>query len=271
MVQGRCGFLAVFEAWSCLEFRPASRTDSGLNQAMAFELIPLANAGALAVAAAAEWLKDVEARQVGGKPYCVALSGGRIARGFASAVAELARARNPTLDPVQFFWSDERCVPPDDPESNFSIAQELIFLTLGIPAQRIHRIRGEAEAELAAREAETELRRVAVQESEGQPVLDLAFLGMGEEGHVASLFPGEPEAVLASPAVFRPVVVPKPPPQRITLGYPALAAARQVWVLVSGVAKQGALRESLAPTGRTPLARVLRLRSQTRIFTDIQL
>ena len=99
------------------------------------------------------------------------------------------------------------------------------------------------------------------------PVLDLVLLGMGEDGHVASLFPGEPETVMASKEVYRAVTnSPKPPPNRVTLGYPAIAAAQHVWVLVSGAGKERALRESLEPSGRTPLARVLRLRRQTTLF-----
>jgi 6-phosphogluconolactonase len=236
---------------------------------MSFELNAFPNGAELARAAAAQWLRDLASVPAETRPHCVALSGGRVARSFASAVAELAKSQSSALDRVHFFWSDERCVPPTDPESNFLIAQELLFGPLGIPEARIHRIRGEANPELAAREAESGLRRLAAAQSELQPVLDLVFLGMGEEGHVASLFPGEPEAVVASPAVYRPASVPKPPPLRITLGYPALATARQVWVLVSGAGKQGALRESLAAAGQTPLARVIRLRNQTRIFTDI--
>jgi 6-phosphogluconolactonase len=92
---------------------------------------------------------------------------------------------------------------------------------------------------------------------------------MGEEGHVASLFPGESPEVMASPAVFRHVVGTKPPPNRITLGYAGIAAAREVWLLASGAGKAGALSEAIAGTGRTPLCRVLQSRQQTRIFTDL--
>jgi len=236
-----------------------------------FELIPFSSDVELAKGAAKQWLEQVRAASRSGQPYCAALSGGRIARQFLAAVAELAGAQANLLDSVHFFWGDERCVPPTDPESNFSIAQQFLFVPLRISDAQIHRIRGEAPPELAAAEAEAELCRIAPLANTGQPLVDVIFLGMGEDGHVASLFPGESEQVMADKAVYRPVTAVKPPPRRITLSYSAIAAARQVWVLASGAGKEKALRESLAPTGRTPLARVLKLRSNTRILTDIPL
>jgi 6-phosphogluconolactonase len=155
-----------------------------------------------------------------------------------------------------------------DPGSNFRSAHECLFEPLGIEPSRIHRIRGEIAPELAAAEAEAELRRFAPPNATGQPVLDLVLLGMGEDGHVASLFPGESESERRSPRVYRPVVAPKPPPRRITLGYGVLAAAREVWVLVSGAGKEAALAESLSAEGQTPLAHVLRSRKRTRVFSD---
>ncbi len=201
---------------------------------------------------------------------CVALSGGRIAKDFFSAVAYEAKGRGQPLAHVHFFWGDERCVPPTDEESNYRSAAELLFMPLGLPTRNIHRIRGEEEPDRAAHESEAELRRFAPANAAGQPVLDLVLLGMGEDGHIASLFPGEPEDVINSPAVHRAVTASKPPPRRITLGYAAIAAAREVWVLASGAGKEEALRDSLSPAGETPLARVLRERKQTRIFTDLR-
>ena len=240
------------------------------------ELISFPNADELAKAVAVAWLEEVAAAAHAGRAHCVALSGGRITQKFFAAVVELLRegrragnpnfrdGNMPSLPNVHFFWADERCVPPTDAESNFRMADELLFQPLGIAPEKIHRICGElppaAGAELAARE----LAAVA-------PRLDLVLLGMGEDGHVASLFPGEGEVDGASPAVFRAVMnSPKPPPNRVTLGYAAIAAAGQVWVLASGAGKEAELRESLSPAGRTPLARVLRSRSDARVFTDIR-
>jgi len=230
-----------------------------------FELISFPGESELADAAAAAWVREIE----NPVPHLVALSGGRIVRQFFTAVRNLVKAQGVGMKTVQFFWSDERCVAPTDPESNFAAARELLLAPLGVPEAQIHRLRGEDPPELAAAEAEKDLRRLAPISADGQPVFDLVFLGLGEDGHVASLFPGEPPADSASPAVYRPVTAAKPPPRRITLGYPAIATARQVWVLASGAGKEGALRNSLAANGATPLARVLKLRSQTKIFTDI--
>jgi 6-phosphogluconolactonase len=233
------------------------------------ELLSFPDARSLAETVAGQWLKEIQTAPAGATAYSVALSGGRIARTFFGSVVAQAKKLNVSLGGIVFFWGDERCVPPSDPESNFGMAQQLLLGPLNIAAQQIHRIRGEETPDKAATEAEATLRARVPIHTNGQPIVDLIFLGMGEDGHVASLFPEEPDDAASSQAVYRPVTAAKPPPQRITIGYPALTAARQVWVLASGPGKETALRESLAPAGRTPLARVLKLRPRTRVFTDI--
>ena len=235
-----------------------------------FEVLAFADETTLANGVAAAWLAQVASANESGARRCVALSGGRIARGFFSAVVELARAKAADLGAIDFFWGDERCVPPDDPESNFGVAAKLLLEPLGLAPGRIHRIRGELSPAAVAREAEAALLSCAPQTTAGLPVLDWVFLGMGEDGHVASLFPGEPAEVMGSRAIYRSVIATKPPPQRITLGYATLAAAREVWVLASGAGKETALRESLGAGGNTPLARVIALRERTRIFTNLR-
>jgi len=236
------------------------------------ELISFATADELAQAVASAWLDEIEAANRAGKMHCVALSGGRIARKFFTAVAEQAGTRAISFGHVHFFWADERCVPPDDPESNFYLANERLFVPLKIGDAQIHRIHGEDPPEAAAKAASTEISQVAPLNKAGQPVLDLIFLGMGEDGHVASLFPVESNVLILDKVIYRAVKnSPKPPPNRVTLGYAAIAAAKQVWVLVSGIGKEAALRESLFSKGRTPLARVTQFKTHTKIFSDFPL
>jgi len=276
-----------------------------------FELNTFATADELARTVAGAWLDEIESASRTGKPHRVALSGGRITQKFFSSVVEQTRTRAVSFARVHFFWADERCVPPDDPESNFRMANELLFTPLKIPENQVHRIHGEQSPDRAAELATAEIRRVIstapsssspppteeragerrptrpnsgsnplapalspLERGEGvgsQPVLDLIFLGMGEDGHVASLFPDTPAEIIRGTAPF--LVIensPKPPPRRISLSYAAMAAARQVWVLISGAGKEKALRESLNFSGKTSLGRVIQLRSHTRIFSEIR-
>ena len=242
-----------------------------------FELIVFADADALAAGVAAAWLDEIAVAASGEKPYCVALSGGRITQKFFAAAAQLAKARRihgssgASLLPgdVHFFWADERCVPSTDADSNFKLAQEHLLGPLQVAPENIHRLRGEDSPSAAVKIAEAEIGRIARQNEQGRPVLDLVLLGMGEDGHVASLFPNAGPEILQSDAPYLAVVnSPKPPPTRISLSHAALADARQVWVLVSGAGKESALRESLKPQGTTPLARVLQSRPATKIVSD---
>jgi len=237
------------------------------------DLLTFANADELALAAASAWLDEIAAAQHAGKTYCVAFSGGRITQKFLTAAVGLAKSRAVSFAHVHFFWADERCVPATDAESNFRQADEYFFQQLGgVSAEQIHRLRGEISPQAAAKLAEEELRRIGAPGEDGQPGLDLIFLGMGEDGHVASLFPNAGREVWDCPAVYLAVEnSPKPPPQRITLSLLAIVRARQVWIMVSGAGKDAALRESLRADGQTPLARVIRARASSKIFSDFDL
>lgn len=234
----------------------------------AFEIHRFSSDRELASAASERWVSDLCGLDRG-NPYTVALSGGRITERFFTAVVERCHIRSYSPEPLHFFWADERCVPPGDAASNFGVARRLLFEPLNIQADRVHRIRGEAAAESAAAKAIEEVRRVVPFNEDQQPVFDMVFLGMGEDGHVASLFPDEPEHVASCQEIYRAVSAVKPPPMRITLGYGVIAAARRVWVLASGAAKEEALHKSLHQNGQTPLGRVLKIRRETVIFTDI--
>jgi 6-phosphogluconolactonase len=237
---------------------------------MNYELIPFADADQLARAAAAAWLDEIEAAHRAGQAHCVALSGGRIAQTFFAETAAQAAARKISFAGVHFFWADERCVPPTDPESNFKLANDLLFTPLQISENQIHRLRGELSPEEAVVMAEHELRQQASSQKNGQPVLDLILLGMGEDGHVASLFPNATAQVWDAVVPF--LVIrnsPKPPPVRISLSFAAIVAAKKIWLLAAGAAKQTALRESLQSRDKTPLARVIHAHPPVKIFTDI--
>jgi 6-phosphogluconolactonase len=223
----------------------------------------------LAQTAARDWLSLLP-----GSPsaHLVAFSGGRIAGAFFEAITEHAVLSGTSFEHVHFFWADERCVPPEHPESNFRIANQELLGPLGISQDKIHRLRGECEPDLAVAEANAEIGLIAPTNSAGLPVLDLVFLGMGEDGHIAALFPTAPASVLECELPYLAVrSSSKPPPMRMSLSYAAIAAARQVWVMIAGPGKQEAFRQSLSPDGRTPLARVLLSRSRTRIFAEMAL
>jgi len=222
---------------------------------------------ALAQAAGREWLDELT-RLGPDATYCVALPGGRIAQKFFSVVTDQAKGRGISLAGVHFFWGDERCVPVLNQESNFRIAHELLLGPLEIGSSHVHRVPVELPPDEAAVSASVELCRIATLGEGGLPTFDMIFLGMGEDGHVASLFPGESEDVMNRAAAYRSVVAVKPPPNRITLGYGVIAAAEKVWVLASGKGKETALKNSLTSDSKTPLGRVIRMRQHTRIFTD---
>lgn len=236
------------------------------------QVIQFASDDLLAAAVAESWLAAIVQSQAEGRKHLVALSGGRVTKKFFAATVEQSRRRKVSFESVEFFWADERCVPPDDPESNYRMADELLFKPAKIAAASVHRIEGERPPDMAAELAAAELRRVTGQRVREMPVLDLILLGMGEDGHVASLFPSDERTARDYESVFLSVEnSPKPPPCRVTLGHGAIAAAREVWVLASGNAKQAALRESISRDGHTPLARVIQGRAVTKIVSDISL
>lgn len=219
----------------------------------------------------ARMVADRWIRLSGNRRSCVALSGGRITRSFFDAVVERVGMGNRGLEKTEFFWADERCVPAEDPESNFQLAKKHLLDPLRVESERIHRLAGELDPDRAARLGDAELRRLAGAEVNGQPVLDLVFLGMGEDGHVASLFPGASKAVVESQSAYLAVIGPKPPPRRLTLSYGALAKATEVWVLISGPGKEEALVKTLSGGEHTPLGHVIRSRQNTLIFSDLRL
>ncbi len=144
---------------------------------------------------------------------------------------------------TEIFWSDERCVPPDNEESNYHLAQEALLSKVPISATQIHRMPADAEdREQASLTYIQEIQRVFG--TNGIPSFDLIQLGMGPEGHTASLFPHQ-ASLHEQSRLIMPVTVPKPPPPRLTFTPPLLNAAAHVLFLVAGQDKADALQAVL--------------------------
>ena len=185
--------------------------------------------------------------------FRLALSGGNTPR---AVHAELARlGADLAWNRVQITFGDERCVPPDHADSNYRMAKETLLDAVAIPAGNVFRIRGEIDPAIAAQEYEEKLAAVAARCGEPRYVHDLVLLGLGEDGHTASLFPGSP-ALDETVRNVIPATGPKPPPQRITMTFPLLNAARHVCFLVTGAGKHALVEEIAAGGSDYPAGRV---------------
>lgn len=187
----------------------------------------------LAVAAAAEFRQLAESAIARRGQFSVALSGGRTPERF---LRQLAEPIDIVWEKVHFFWSDERCVPPDHADSNYGMANRTLFRKIKIPPQNIHRIRGEAEAHAEAKRYEAEIRRQLSVPGNAVPEFDLILLGLGMDGHTASLFPGQ-----ETPGILDRLCAVGRHPQtgqlRVTITLPLINAAREVLFLIAGESK----------------------------------
>jgi 6-phosphogluconolactonase len=171
---------------------------------------------------AAEWLELEMSRAIAGRGVCtVCLAGGRTPE---PVYGELASASTIDWSRVEVFFGDERAVPPDHPDSNYLMVRRVLLSRVPIPAGQVHRMEAErSDREAAAREYERSL----------PPQLDILVLGMGPDGHTASLFPGS-AALDERQRLVVPVIGAKPPPQRLTITPPVIEAARRVAVIATG-------------------------------------
>ena len=185
---------------------------------------------------AAEWLVERTRAAVAARGTCaVALAGGGTPRATYEVLATSALAGAVPWGGVEWYFGDERAVPEDDPESNYRMAREALLAGRGEIVSRLHRMPADApDPERAAREYARRL----------PDPLDVLLLGMGEDGHTASLFPGSPALAERTERVAA-VTGPRPPHRRMTVTPPVIEAAREVLVLVSGAAKAGTLARVL--------------------------
>jgi 6-phosphogluconolactonase len=198
--------------------------------------------------AAAEFVLEVgkEAVRANGR-FFIALSGGTTPESLYKAITSPAFADRFDWSRTTFFFSDERCVPPIDPRSNYALAHKTLFTPLNIGPSQVYRMAGEFnDPQAAASRYEQELRLATKTLPSAQPSLDLILLGLGEDGHTASLFPGA--AILRDrQRLIAATQSPKDPPNRLTMTLAAINRASMVLFLVAGAGKAGVVRAILDP------------------------
>jgi 6-phosphogluconolactonase len=185
--------------------------------------------------------------------FRIALSGGNTPAPVYARLA--AEASNFPWQKIRITFGDERCVPPDDPQSNFRMARENLFVPAAVPQKSIMRMRGEIDPQVAAHEYEQQLEAIAPQH--GEPIYqhDLILLGLGDDGHTASLFPG----TAALGEMTRTVVanfVPRLNTWRLTFTFPLINRARNILFLVGASKSSELIERVLEGDQQFPAARV---------------
>jgi 6-phosphogluconolactonase len=203
--------------------------------------------------------------------FCVALSGGSLMEILGPQLAAGPFCTEVAWSFWHVFWADERCMPLSSPESNYGAADRLLFRHVDIPRDQIHALDDTLGAIEAAEAYESVLRKVFRPEPDRMPRLDLILLGIGEDGHTASLFPGSQllrETRRWAVPVFD---APKPPPVRVTLTLPVINSARHVIFVAAGPGKKSILSEVFRPDlgrPRLPAELVSPVDGDLRWFVD---
>jgi len=216
-----------------------------------------ADPGALADATAQTIVREAAAAVAARGRFLVALAGGATPRETYARLALPPRSEAMPWPRTFVFFGDERCVPPQHPESNYRMAHEMLLGKVAIPPSQVFRLRGESDdPEAAAAEYGRALAEVFGTRRGEIPRFDLILLGMGLDGHTASLFPGSP----ALKEIFRPVAgvhaAAAAIPQRLTLTFPVLNAAACVVFIVAGAEKAKAVKAVLADGAMLPAGMV---------------
>jgi 6-phosphogluconolactonase len=193
----------------------------------------------------AEWMNQWCNEQTGDK-ITIALSGGSTPKVLFKVLAEKYADSMP-WEKIHFFWGDERCVPPDDDDSNYKMTNELLLQPIGFPAEQTHRVLGEIDPQVAAEKYE-ELIEEVVDQVDGWPVFDLMILGMGGDGHTASIFPHEIH-LLDSEKVCAVATHPESGQKRVSLTGKAINGSRQICFLVTGDSKKEKIYEIFKKEG----------------------
>lgn len=211
------------------------------------------DAATLATAVAGELLNRIADAQAAGHVPDVGLTGGSIAEAIHREIARLADASGVDWGAVQFYFGDERFVPSDSPDRNVGQARSAFLDEVG--AHRVHAV--PASDEVATVEEAADAYAATVRAT-GNGDFDVLMLGVGPDGHIASLFPGHPGLDAVDAIAVAVHDSPKPPSDRVSLTFEALNRAQSVWFLVSGDAKADAVRRALAEAAPDDEAAALR-------------
>jgi len=215
----------------------------------------------------ADWLLAAALRTP--KRFAVALSGGSTPRRLYELLASPPYRETFPWTRTHWFWGDERFVPHDSPESNYRMVREAMLAHAPVPPTNIHPVPTEGlTPDEAALAYEQELKGFygAPTLKADRPLFDITFLGLGPEGHIASLFPGN--AILRERTRWVGAVIGAKPEPRITLTYPALESSREVAFLVAGSEKRAVVEQLLDGDLQLPAARLHPAQGTLRLFVD---
>ena len=227
----------------------------------------------LAATAAAHFVRSAQRAVAARGQFTVALAGGRSPRRTYEKLAETAEQIRVDWPRVRVFFGDERAVPPDDAASNYGAAWAALLSKVPVAAANVHRMKAErSDLERAADEYADELRRAVAADASGTPEFDLVLMGMGEDAHVLSLYPGcaliDDDEVLVG-ALRRPPM--NPAVDRLTLGPRVLRAARELVLIASGKGKAKALADAIGgadDAARVPAQLLRRARGEASVYAD---
>ncbi|WP_119008036.1 6-phosphogluconolactonase [Vibrio superstes] len=203
-----------------------------------------------------------------GRAVHISLSGGSTPKMLFKLLATQPYASDIQWQNLHFWWGDERCVAPDDAESNFGEANALLFTPVGVPAQNIHRILGENDSEQEAVRFASEMLEVIPSEN-GVPVFDWILLGVGADGHTASLFPGQTDYSEEKLAIV--AAHPESGQLRISKSAQVLQAAKRISYLVLGAGKTDIVNEIYHTPAEElpyPAAKIHSITGETEWFLD---
>jgi 6-phosphogluconolactonase len=193
--------------------------------------------------------------------FTVTLSGGSTPRAFYLLLSAPEYKESIPWSKVHLFWGDERCVPPDHPDSNYRMAHEALLSKITIPPDNIHRMAGEKDPQVAAAEYEQQLKIFFQLPAGALPRFDLILLGIGEDGHTASLFPGS-EALKETQRLVVAPYVEKLQTHRITLSLPVINQAATILFLVTGKSKSAIVKRVLQGSGESSTLPAVRVQPQ---------